>query len=563
MIFKLLSKKELNLFFVVIFFMIAGACIEALSISLVLPIIQLINNFENNSLIYFDNYLFFNTLGASQKVTFILIIFLLIFFLKSFYLLFLSWLVFFFAFRCEEKICSNLFKNYLNYSYFNFLKTNLSSKTQNIIKEANIVIFNYLIPLLRILSETFVFLLIIIFLFYMQPLATIIVFLISIIFISSYYFYFAKKLVFFWGNQRFFHDLKRTKIIVEVFNNFKLVKLLNSKDYFYKLFNNENSEISKFNRYQQLTISLPTIFLEFVAILSLVSVGLIATRNIDNSLKEIIPITGLFAASAFRLIPSINRILSAIQSVKFSSSSLKSIFEQLKSYKKEEIIIKKKFTCFEKLELKNVSFYYNQNKKVLTNINFEIKKGDVIGVIGKSGSGKSTLGDLILGFIKPTSGNILYNNKKKFINYNIGYVPQTTYLIEDTIIKNIAFGIEEKKIDIKKIKKIINQCQLYDFIKKLNKGLYANVKENGENFSVGQIQRLGIARALYFDPDIILFDEPTSSLDFDTEKKILDTILALKGLKTYIIITHRKYILNKCNQILKVSDKKIKSSLNV
>jgi ABC-type multidrug transport system fused ATPase/permease subunit len=557
MIFKLFSKKDLNLFFIVILFMIMSAVIEAFSVSLVLPIIQLINNFENNTLFYFDNFLFFKNLEINQKIIFILIIFLLIFFIKSLYLLFLSWLIFFFAFRCEEKICSNLFTNYLNYNYINFLKTNLSSKTQNIIKEANIVIFNYLIPLLRILSEAFVFLLIIGFLFYIQPIATIIVLLISIIFISFYYFYFAKKLVFYWGQQRFFYDLNRTKIIVEVFNNFKLVKLLNLKDYFYKQFNTENREISKFNRYQQLTISLPTIFLEFVAILCLVSVGFVATENIDNSLKEIFPITGLFAASAFRLIPSINRILSAIQSIKFSSPSLKSVFDQLKNYK-EGTKIKSNYISFEKLEFRNVSFFYNQDEKILSNINFEIKKGNIVGVVGKSGSGKSTLGDLILGIIKPTSGNIIYNNNKKILNYNIGYVPQKTYLIESTIVKNIAFGIEEKKIDINKIKKIINQCQLSDLIKKLKNGIYTNVKENGENFSVGQIQRLGIARALYFDPDIILFDEPTSFLDFDTEKKILDTILSLKGLKTYIIITHRKYVLNKCNKIFKILNKRIK-----
>jgi ABC-type multidrug transport system fused ATPase/permease subunit len=558
MILKLLSKKELNLFFVVILFMILAAFLEAFSISLVLPIIQLINNFDNNTLTYFNKYSFFNNLEANQKIMFTLVIFLLIFFIKAFYLLFLSWLIFYFAFRCEEKLCSNLFKNYLDYSYINFLKTNLSSKTQNIIKEANVVIFNYLIPLLRILSEVFVFLLIIFFLFYMQPFATIIVFLISIIFISFYYFYFAKKLVFIWGKQRLFYDLNRTKIIVEVFNNFKLVKLLNSKEYFCKLFDNENREISKFNRYQQLTTSLPTIFLEFIAILCLVSVGLIVTKKVDDSLKEIIPITGLFAASAFRLIPSINRILSAIQSVKFSAAALKSIFEQLKNYNAKEKKIKNGYIGFEKLKFKNVSFHYNQNEKILSNINFEITKGDIISVIGKSGSGKSTLGDLILGFIKPTSGNILYNNKTKILNLNIGYVPQKTYLIEDTIVKNIAFGLDEKKININKVKKIINQCQLSDFIKRLKKGIYTNVKESGQNFSVGEIQRLGIARALYFDPDIILFDEPTSSLDLDTEKKILDTILALKGFRTYIIITHRKYVLKKSNKIFEISNKIIK-----
>ena len=213
--------------------------------------------------------------------------------------------------------------------------------------------------------------------------------------------------------------------------------------------------------------------------------------------------------------------------------------------------------------LKDLEFNYSQ-ENILKNINIKIKKNTVIGLFGKSGSGKSTLVDLILGLRNPSKGKILIDNEKDINDLGqdwrniIGYVPQNLYLLDDTLKKNIALGINLESIDELKILKAIKSSQLENFVKNnLDKGLETSVGERGVRLSGGQKQRIGIARALYKDPEILIFDEATSALDHDTEKKIIDTINTLKNKKTIIIISHRLSALNICDTIYELKDKTI------
>jgi len=211
------------------------------------------------------------------------------------------------------------------------------------------------------------------------------------------------------------------------------------------------------------------------------------------------------------------------------------------------------------LNIENLNFKYHSESKGLNEVNLDAKENEIVGIIGESGSGKSTLINLMLGLMKPLSGNIRMNELDIHKNLNnwkdiIGYIPQNIYLTDDTILRNIGFGIEDNKIDNKKIEKCIELAELSSFIKNLPQGLNTVVGERGIKISGGELQRIGIARALYKDPKILILDEATSALDVDTEKNILETISSLKSNKIIIIVSHRNSIFDFCKKIYEIKN---------
>jgi len=271
---------------------------------------------------------------------------------------------------------------------------------------------------------------------------------------------------------------------------------------------------------------------------------------------------GVFVAAAFRMIPSINRILAALQNIKYYSSSIDVISKELFD---SPIIEKNKPSSFEfknKITVDNLDFSYKK-KKILEGINLDIQIGETIGIVGESGSGKSTLVDLLNGLLKPTKGTIKVDDKniEEFITswqLSIGYVGQEIFLIDDTIRANIAFGIEEEIIDHNKINQVLKASQLSKFISELENGVETMVGDRGIQLSGGQRQRIGIARALYHNPSVLIFDEATASLDDQTEKQVMKSIYNLKQNKTMIIIAHRISTLNQCDKIYEIQHGQIK-----
>ena len=248
---------------------------------------------------------------------------------------------------------------------------------------------------------------------------------------------------------------------------------------------------------------------------------------------------GIFIAASFRILPSLNRIISSIQNLKLSEPVVKNLSQELINlsfYQQEYIEVGiHKFDKY--INLKNISFQYENNKKkVLDNISIKILKGQTIGIIGKSGSGKTTLIDLILGLYRPTSGTIFIDeidtlNSNESLRALIGYVPQSIYLLDDSIKLNIAFGVLENDININLLNDVIENAQLKDFIESLELGIETNVGDRGIKLSGGQKQRIGIARALYNNPEILIFDEATSSLDNETESDFMNAIDVFKKKK--------------------------------
>jgi len=366
-----------------------------------------------------------------------------------------------------------------------------------------------------------------------------------------------------WGSLKQDYNAKINQQVIQSFTLIKNIKIFNKEirifNYFKKLLFNHENLIFKTDVVQQL----PRALIEILGVFS-IAILIIVLLGIGKSSTEIITLTAIYAAVAFRLIPASTRIIGASQRIKHYAPSLSLIkkeflnFEEknIKTY--EEKIDQLKFN---NIIFNNVSFNYNQNNNdIFSNINFQVNRGEIIGILGESGSGKSTLINLISGLIEPSSGEIKINNvilkdiKKNWLA-SLGYVPQQVTLFNDTIARNISFF--DKESEHEKIDKTLEKSNLKKFVSSLPDKENTIVGENAAKLSGGQIQRIGIARALYDNPEFIIFDESTNSLDPINEKEIMEFIYSLKNNKTVLIISHDEKILNKCHKIYEVENKKI------
>ena len=264
----------------------------------------------------------------------------------------------------------------------------------------------------------------------------------------------------------------------------------------------------------------------------------------------------------FRILPSLSRIINSLQSITFGNNSLNTVHKSLEELKLVNPTKYLDINFKDKVSLKNLSFRYNNDNNIFDNINLEIYKGELVGLIGPSGSGKSTLVDIISGLLKPIDGKIIIDNKilGKYEKIKCGYVSQNVFLIDDTIQKNIAFGENEGEIDTNRINQAVRESQLEEFVKKLPNGLNTIVGERGTKISGGQKQRIGIARALYSDASLLIFDESSNALDSKTEKEFLNTILEMKKRKTIIFISHKNIFIEHFDKIYKIKNNSIELS---
>ena len=284
--------------------------------------------------------------------------------------------------------------------------------------------------------------------------------------------------------------------------------------------------------------------------------------------KELISILTVFVAASFRMIPSLNRVLNGVQSMRFLQASIDTLHKEFTSFNSTivpEITTHKKNQVIKKnIQFKDLTFAYgNKKSNVLKGLNLNITVGSSIGIIGGSGEGKTTLLDVLIGLLEPTKGS-LFIDDKEITHYNrvqwqknIGYVAQMINLVDNSIKKNIAFGITENEIDNKKLNRCIEKAQLKTFIASLEEGVETVVGERGIQLSGGQRQRIGIARALYHDPEVLVFDEATSALDEDTEEQFMSAVERFKGEKTIIIVTHRLSTLRFCDRVYDLKNGKL------
>ena len=554
-----LQKLSLLLFVSLIIAML----LENLGIALLVPFISAIINPEIiNDYPYVKYYIDSINYFDLNLVLLLSILIFLLFFIKNIFLFLLSIFQSYFVRESHRFVAQKLFKIYLKMPFINFIDTNTATLIRNLTGE--VFEFQYsLYQLLIFISEVLVLVGILCLLLYIEPFATIVIFF-SIAILGLLYSIYFKNIFSKWGETRMIHSEKATKTIIESMSAIKEVRSYQKENFFhnrYKISNNISSNMNMLNSIMQI---FPRIFLEIFAVSGLALI--IILNYLFNDDTDILSSLVLYAVAGFRILPSVNRLLSALQSVRYANEVAKLIYD---SFNNEKLFASKsgsiKNINFHKvIKFESIFFSYKKNDKfALSNINLEIKKGDSIGIIGTTGSGKSTFAQLLVGILNPDSGNItiddqLISNSSFNIN-NLSYVPQHIMLVDDTIRNNIAFGINEKDIDDKIITNCIVSAGLENFITSLGDGINSNVGEKGLKLSGGQLQRIGIARALYRYPEIIVFDESTNALDEKTEESVLDYVYDLKIKKTIIIISHRLSSLKKCNKIIKFENGKILS----
>ena len=373
-----------------------------------------------------------------------------------------------------------------------------------------------------------------------------------------------------WSIERQKYAEKSGKDLLEGLGSIKEIKIYGKEDVFINQFSKHNFlQANIFKKHGVLAES-PRLFIEVCSVGVLVLILYTLSRG-EYVEEELLSTVGIFGASAFRMLPSLNRIINSIQNIRLYSSSIPVLLQELSYIPKNKVKLNEKFKYETSkdfiIEFENVDFSYNDKKNlVLKKLKFNIQKGQCIGIIGESGSGKSTLVDILLGLFVPTNGDVLFNGESIFLNpsiwrKNIGYVPQQSILIDDSIKKNIAFGEIDEKINTSKIIECLKEVQLFEFVNNLEHGMDTFVGEKGVKISGGQRQRIAIARALYNDPKILIFDEATSSLDKNTEEKIMKSIYSFKKSRTLIIISHRITSLINCDlwyEIIKGSIREVK-----
>lgn len=569
-LFILTKKNKLDAFLLFLFILLS-VFLEMIGIGLIIPILTTLSDSsggtQNN---LFDFKSIFNLFGYEQsfskeKVVSISVVFLtLIYFIKTIFLNFLAWFQSNYISSLVAQIKSNLFKKYMHQDYTFHLQRNSAKLIQNVVNEVELMINVFFLSLVTFTSELFVVLGISIILIFIEPLG----FIMSMTLFgitSIVFFLYTKKKVKKYGEKRLTNETLSIKNLQQGIDGIKAIKVAGVENNFLNYFNLNVNKIASVASSMLILQTIPRFYLEFLAVISLT--GLIFFLLFLNyTFSSLLVIVGLFAAAAFKILPSVNRILSSYVNMRYGLASVDVVYNDLKldsSQSNYNDNAQEKLTLKSQIELKNIDFKYpNTNEFILKNLNLIIDANSTIGIVGKSGSGKTTLIDLIIGILSPSYGKILidkkeiFNSKRAWQN-NIGYIPQFIYLLDDTIKINIGLSGKTKKIDDYLINKAIDLSNSTDFIKKLPMGVETKVGEFGVRLSGGQKQRIGIARALYNEHDLLVFDEATSSLDEETEKEIIKTINNMKRKKTIIICSHKKEILEKCDKIYKVENKKI------
>ena len=569
-IFSYLNRKDLSSLFFIVILVIFGNLLEILSIGTIPLLLKLAVSplgFIDKSPIVVQNQL--NKLDYDQShliIIFSLILFF-IFILKNLYLFTVHYYQQKFFKDLRIKNSDKLLNFYFSQPYSFFLNNNPALMLRSLSSDLDLANV-YIEALLNLTKEILIIFFIFSILLFVNTSVSLSV-MIGIFFFSYLIFFTFKKKLSNLSKINFKERGKQIKIVNQIFGNIQDIKISLKEKFFFNKFKKNIVLLKHSDFFHQLFSKVPRLIFETLAVLAIVSVIIFYMYN-DRSIQDLLPLLALFGMCALRLIPSFNQILLGFSVLKKSRVSFESIVKEFNEIKNNSYQIKlsdnlkNKNLISNNIIIKNVSYkYQNTDKFVLKDINIEIKKNSSIGIIGKTGCGKSTLIKIILGLLEPTSGKILADGKdiKNDLNTwykNLSYVPQSVYLNDDSIKTNIAIGENENEISEEKILRTIELAGLKNFISSLPNKLNTKVGSQGVRLSGGQIQRIGIARALYTEPNIFILDEATSSLDRKTEDEVINDFFKLKKNNFTIIVSHRLSSLKFCNEVFFIKDGKIK-----
>ena len=545
---------------------IIGALLETLALSLISPFISVL---LDNSIIETNRYikLAYDLLGFSSTGSFLAFLtFLLagVYIFRGVYLYAVSKLQYRILARRQANLSATLLKRIIGYSYIYHSGKNLA-ETQRVIVTDVSNMFLLISCIMLLMTDFFMTLFIVIFLAVVSPLMTLIVVVMAAFCVLLYLKVFRRQ-VRTAGEKTRTAQIGMNKAVNQAIGGIKELKVLRREDYFQRAFKKSSDVFVKhFTRFRALD-AVPKLVIESVCFGgAFVIIGALMLGGAD--IAALVPQLSVFVLAAFRLLPAVSRQVNMLNQVIFHRSSAdavyKSLFEESGAAQTGGSCVldsehTKSASCPRDIAVSNVSFRYpNTSASVLEGVSLTIPDKKSVAFIGASGSGKTTLADIILGVLAPESGGVFFDGKSIHQNFDdwsrqVGYIPQQIYLLDESILENVAFGVDRSEIDTQQVRHALEQAQLTDFISSLPDGLETIVGDRGIRLSGGQRQRIGIARALYNNPSILVLDEATSSLDTETEKAVMEAIEKFQGDKTMIIIAHRLSTIENCDIIYRI-----------
>ncbi len=564
-IFDRKSKFTIVLLLIMI---IVGSFLEMLGVTVFYPFVELIMDEKSMSGSTLLDYFFdlFAIVDHSDKIVFLAMLIIFFYIIKNIYLSVMQNEILRFNYNTRMRIATRLLASYMEEPYTFHLQKNSAELVRTLQVDCNqfMLLLN---ATLQFIAEVAVCIAIGAYLFRTSPIITIIVGGMLIACVSVYYLV-AKKVSLKIGIENQKYNSKLLQWINQALGGIKEVKILEREDYFVGEYEKNYKKLIKGAKNNEMVATVPKYITETVTMVGMLLAIVFMLKFRTSEISSFIPQLTAFAMATFKLLPAVGKINSYNTSIMYSLPSLEVIYNDLKEV--EEIVVNKdrnhqnEQKHFEnEISIENVSYSYpGSDKLVLDCVDFDIKKGTTVAFVGSSGAGKTTLADIVLGLLEPTSGSIKvdgWNINGAMTQWHkmIGYIPQTIYLSDDSILKNVAFGIADGEIDKNAVYNALKKAQLLDFIDTLPDGLDTFVGDRGVRLSGGQRQRIGIARALYHDPDVLILDEATSALDNETEKAVMESIDALKREKTMIIIAHRLSTIKNADVVLKVENGRV------
>jgi len=556
----IIDKNGVRTFSYILFLTIINTFFEVFSLAMIVPFMRSIldTNFFQDNLYAISISNYFGIESYFEFVIFSILAILSVYLIKTIFIQYFYYFKSFYLFDLIQKISTRLFSTYLNQNLNFFEKFNSSYIIKNLTLEVERFSLGFVSHLMELITDTLIIIGILTLILFLQPPGFVFI-IISSIFIILTFVYATKNILKDLGKKKSFEEKSKLNSIQNGLAVRKEIILLSLQKLFINFFKIFAGNSAKISAKEMIISRSPRIWFEFLIVLILCTVCFSLILN-EIPINEIITLLSLYAISAFRLIPSINRLVSSYLQLRFNIS----VVDLLKIDLTLNIEEKKSKDHFEfnELNFKNINFHYPAEKNlVIKETDLLIKKGDKVTLIGKSGVGKSTFLSLTMGLLKPTSGQIFINgieiHKPVHHHLKFSYVPQEIKIIENTILFNITFKDTISEDEKKKLKQIIKVCQLEKFIYTQKQDLFTKISESGSNISAGQKQRLIIARSLFFEPDILILDEATSALDKDTEKNLLQELINEFKLTTIIFVTHKTENLKYFSKNLNIEDKKV------
>ncbi len=561
------TKQKVEIFWLFVIICI-GSGLELMGVSVILPIINGImapdKMLEEPAYIWI--YEKFHMTSVRPLIMLLLVSLIVVYVIKNAFLIYMYNKQYKFIFENQRVLADRMVKCYMSQPYLFHVSKNSAELLRNINEDTG-NFFGALQAGIKLLTELMVCLVLGVYLLIKDKTITIsVVCLLAIMLWLSVKVY--KKNLVRMGARNRFYQMSLNKWVQQSFGGIKEVKILNKEKFFYDKYDEAYRGHAKSEYTYHTLLMVPKPIIETMCICGLLGAIAIKFWWRGADITYFVPILSVFAIAAFRLLPSFNRITEYLGTILYQKSAITSIYEDLKeidelnAQKREKNKEEKAIQFQNKIEIKDLTFSYpGAEKEVLKDLNLEIRKKSSVAFIGHSGAGKTTLADILMGLLKPAKGDVCVDGVSIFEGLNswhqiIGYIPQTIYLMDDTIKNNIAFGIEEKEIDPARLKYAVEQAQLSQLIEELEFGLDTKIGEMGVRLSGGQRQRIGIARALYHNPEILVLDEATSALDNETEKAVMDAIETLHGKMTLIIIAHRLSTIKDCDYVYEIGDGK-------